>query len=58
MKSCDYEARIVLKTIKNRTEEMNMATFGKFNVKVNDRVMDRQVREDVRTIDALDSEHH
>lgn len=41
-----------------RTEEINMVEFGKCNISVNDRLMDRLVRESVIIIDAMDSEHH
>ena len=47
MKSCDDESRLVLKTIQKRTEESNMVKFGKYYIVVNDRVMDRPVREAV-----------
>ena len=37
-----------VKKIKNRTGERNMVNFGKYSIVVNDRVMDRHVREDAR----------
>ena len=55
-KSCDDEVRRVLQTIKNRTEERNMVKFGKCKYRINERLMDRLVRETVRIIDAMDSE--
>ena len=35
-----------------------MVKFGKWKIRVNDRVMERPFREVVRTIDAMDSEYH
>ena len=58
MKSYDNEARRVLKTIKNRAEESDIVKFGKWTIRVNDKVMYRIFRESVRKIDAMDRDHH
>ena len=56
MKSFDNEACRVMKKSKNRTEEINMVKFGKLKLRINDRVINRPVREAVIIIDAMDSE--
>ena len=58
MKLFDDEVRRVLKIINKRTEEINMMKFGKWTLRINDRVMDRPSREAVRLIDAMDSENN
>ena len=58
MKSFDDEVHRVLKVINKRTEERNMVKFGKWTLRINDRVMDRPFREAVRLIDAMDNENN
>ena len=57
MNSSDDKAWWFLKTIKSRTTESNMVTFGKWSIIVNDRVMDRPNREAIRIIDEIESEN-
>ena len=47
MNSCDDEARRVIKPNRSITAESNMVNFGKWSVSVNDRVIDKLVREAV-----------
>ena len=56
IKSCNDEARRALRTIKNRTEESIIVKFGKWTLRINEREMDKPVREAVRIIDAMNSE--
>ena len=46
------------KTIRSRTTESNVVRFMKWSIRVNNRVMDRPVREAIRIIDAMVRKSH
>ena len=58
MNFCDDEERMLMKIVRNKTEESNMVKLGKCCTRTKDGVMGRPVREAVRMIDAIESENH
>ena len=58
MKSCDNEARRVIKTIRIETEEIKMVKFEKCCISTNDGLIDRPDIEAARIIDAIESENN
>ena len=56
MKSCDNEACRVVSTINDRISTSNLMHFGKWLMIIKDSMMERPVRESVRTSNAIASE--
>ena len=56
MKSYNNEAHRVIKIIRSNAKESNMVKFGKCCISTNDGVIDRPVREAMRTINEIESE--
>ena len=57
MKECDDKARKALEAISDQSEENNVEKFGNQCTMTNEEMIDRPVREVVRTIDAMESEN-
>ena len=56
MNDCDNQARKVIETINRKSEESNSDKFGKHCIRLNEGIIDRPVREEVRIIDEMESE--
>ena len=55
MKECDDKDRKSLEATKNQHEDSNIEKFGNQCMITNDGIMDRPVREVMKTMDAMES---